>query len=181
MRIGLTQRVLIHNGQAYDSTDQDWYLYLKDHMLVPIPNRMDQDFEALAKELDALIITGGDDTLLRRNIELKIATSMTKLNKPVIGVCHGSFLLQSVLGGVIIEVNDHYNTDHEIMYFGDIHTVNSYHGLAVKQVHERATVLCVDPAGNCEAWIDGKIAGMSWHPERMKNPWLPDEIQGLLK
>jgi hypothetical protein len=31
-----------------------------------------------------------------------------------------------------------------------------------------------------EAWIDGKLAGVVWHPERMDNPWLPDEIHNLL-
>ena len=44
-----------------------------------------------------------------------------------------------------------------------------------------ATVLVVDPHGNCEAWIDKTIAGITWHPERMDDPWIPDEIQDLLK
>jgi hypothetical protein len=31
-----------------------------------------------------------------------------------------------------------------------------------------------------EAWIDGPLAGVVWHPERMNQPWLPDEIEDLL-
>lgn len=180
MKIGITQRILVHNGQAYDATQHGWYSYLKDHTLVPVPNDLAQDFELLAVQLDALIITGGDDSLLRRNVELTLATLMMKQRKPIIGVCHGSFLLQSVLGGTLVEIEDHHNIEHEIMYFGDIVNVNSYHSLAIKQVHNNATILCVDPAGNCEAWIDGNLAGITWHPERMSTPWLPDEIQNLL-
>jgi hypothetical protein len=73
LKIGLTQRILYHNGQAYDSTQHGWYSYLQGHTLVPIANRVDQDFEQLAVDVDALIITGGDDSLLRRTVELKLA------------------------------------------------------------------------------------------------------------
>ena len=180
MKIGLSQRVLFHNGTAYDSTEHGWYRYLKDHTLVPIPNRVDQDFTALAKELDMLIITGGDDSPIRRVIELRLAASMMEQYKPILGVCHGSFLLQSILGGVIIDVDGHHTTTHEVMYFENSITVNSYHNNAIKQIHKIGTVLCTDLDGNCEAWIDGNLAGVSWHPERMIPPWMPDEIQNLL-
>ena len=29
--------------------------------------------------------------------------------------------------------------------------------------------------------IDKTLAGITWHPERMDDPWIPDEIQDLLK
>ena len=180
MRIGLTQRILYHNGQAYDSTQQSWYSYLRGHTLVPIPNRTDQDFEVLAQDLDALIITGGDDSVLRRAVELKIAGQMTLRRKPVVGVCHGCFLLAEVLGSQIVKIDEHHNTEHDINYFGDIVTVNSYHTLAIQQLHKTGTVLATDQDGNIEAWIDGNVAGIVWHPERMKNPWLPDEIKNLI-
>ena len=180
MKIGLTQRVLFHKGRAYDSIEHGWYSYLQQHTLTYIPNRLDQDFEDIALRLDALIITGGDDSVLRRNVELKIATQMMYQKKPILGVCHGAFLLQSVLGGVIIDINDHSDTEHLISYFGEMITVNSHHSLAIKQVHEHGTVLCVDQDGNCEAWIERNLAGVVWHPERMVTPWLPDEIEDLL-
>jgi hypothetical protein len=34
--------------------------------------------------------------------------------------------------------------------------------------------------GYVEAFIDGILAGVVWHPERMDTPWLPDEIEELL-
>jgi gamma-glutamyl-gamma-aminobutyrate hydrolase PuuD len=142
-----------------------WYSYLQGHTLVPIPNRVDQDFEQLAEDLDVLIITGGDDSVLRRNVELKLAGQMALRKKPIIGVCHGCFLLVDVLGGEVTDVEDHHNVEHMINYFGDTVQVNSYHSLAIKQLHKSGTVLATDNAGNVE---------------RMKAPWLPDEIQTLL-
>ena len=181
MKIGLTQRILYHNGQAYDSTQHGWYSYLQGHTLVPIPNRVDQDFNKLANELDCLVVTGGDDSVLRRAVELKISTIIMKQGKPIVGVCHGAFLLTDVLGGHVVEIEGHHNTEHLISYFGELITVNSYHNLAIQTSHKSATVLCSDQDNHCEAWIDGNIAGVVWHPERMKQPWLPEEIENLLK
>ena len=180
MKIGLTQRVLLHKGQAYDSTEHGWYSYLRGHTLVPVPNRLDQDFEELATDLGVLIITGGDDSALRRTVELKIAGQMTLRKKPVVGVCHGAFLLADILNSEIGEVEDHANIEHSVNYFGDVITVNSYHNLAIKKLHRTGTVLATDSAGNIEAWIDGTVAGIVWHPERMKEPWVPDEIKNLI-
>jgi gamma-glutamyl-gamma-aminobutyrate hydrolase PuuD len=180
MKIGLTQRILYHNKQAYDAIEHGWYTYLKQHTLVPIPNITDQDFKS-TQDLDALIITGGDDSSLRRTVELKISTMMMQQGKPVLGICHGAFLLADVLGADIVSVDGHRDVQHKISYFGEIQTVNSYHDLAICTPHRSATVLCVDPEGHCEAWIDGNLAGVVWHPERMQQPWMPDEITQLLK
>ena len=181
MNIGLTQRVLYHKGKAYDSIEHGWYSYLKDHTLVTVANRVDQDFDALADSLDSLIITGGDDSSLRRTVELKLAGAMIKQSKPVVGVCHGCFLLVDVLGGQVEEIGGHMDKDHFVNYFGEPIIVNSYHNLAIKQLHKTGTALAQDEEGHCESWIDGNLAGVVWHPERMTVPWLPSEIQNLLK
>ena len=178
MNIGLTQRVLVHNKQAYDSTDQAWYRYLEGHTLSLISNRIDQDFEHLADTLDCLIITGGDDSPVRRVVELKLATEMMKQQKPILGICHGSFLLQDVLGGIIEPVNGHYNTNHSVYYNNQEFTVNSYHTLSIKLACGKPLV--TDADSNAEAWIDRNVAGVVWHPERMEQPWLPNEIQNLI-
>jgi gamma-glutamyl-gamma-aminobutyrate hydrolase PuuD len=180
MIIGLSQRVLLHKNRAYDAFEQGWYSYLKDHTLLVIPNRLDQDFDELSNTLDALILTGGDDSTLRRNVELKIASAMLEKQKPIVGVCHGCFLLTDVLGGQVEEVIGHVDTSHTVNYFGDAMVVNSYHSLGIKSLHKSGTVLATDPEGNCESWIDENIAGIVWHPERMAMPWIPDEIQDLL-
>lgn len=127
-----------------------------------------------------LIITGGDDDPVRLVTEFRIATAMLKQNKPIIGVCHGAFLLTETLGGQNGNIAEHYNTGHVVQYKQQLHQVNSYHCRYIKHAPLKAQVLCTDPVGNCEAWIDNNIAAVVWHPERMKHPWLPDEIQALL-
>ena len=168
MKIILSQRVLIHRKKFYDAIEQVWYSYLKDHELIFLPNNLSQDFEALADEADCFIITGGDDSAIRRTTELKMATAMMKRQKPIVGVCHGCFLLVDVLGGKIGKISGHRNgVKHPVVYRRQEYIVNSYHGLVIEELHKSATPLAVDKDGNCEAWIDGNIAGIVWHPERM--------------
>jgi gamma-glutamyl-gamma-aminobutyrate hydrolase PuuD len=179
LKIALTQRVLYHKGRAYDSIEHGWYRYLKNHTLSFIPNRLDQDFEQLADGHDCLIITGGDDSAIRRTVEFKLATAVMKQQKPILGVCHGAFLLTDALGGQVNACEGHMDTEHAVEYFGQEHTVNSYHTQAIAQLHSTATGLVYDSSGHCEAWIDQRIAGVVWHPERMNTPWLPTEISNL--
>lgn len=181
MRIGLSQRVLLHKNRAYDSLDQGWYRYLEGHTLFAIPNKPDQlDFGHLAKDLDVFIITGGDDSTIRRVTETKLASNMLARRKPIIGVCHGAFLLTELLGGRVMEVEGHRDCEHIVNYYGEFKTVNSFHSLAIVQPHPAATPLVTDLHGNCEAFIDKNIAGIVWHPERMNKPWIPNEIEQLL-
>lgn len=181
MKIALSQRIFYHKGRAYDSIEHGWYSYLDGHTLYTIPNYLDQDFNGLAQELDAFIITGGDDAAIRRTTELKLATEMMKQQKPVVGICHGCFLLQDILGGTIQEISGHMDTEHDVVYFGQHQKVNSHHHLSIVQPHCSARVLATDLDGHVEAWQDGNIAGIVWHPERMTQPWIPSEIQNLLK
>ena len=143
---------------------------------------MDQDFNALADQLDCFIITGGDDRLIRRTTELRLATAMMLRKKPILGICHGCFLLTDTLGGTVGKKDGHRNgVEHSVQYNGKDVIVNSYHGLCITKPHATATVLATDADGDCEAWIDGNVAGVVWHPERMTEPFLPDEIVNLIK
>jgi gamma-glutamyl-gamma-aminobutyrate hydrolase PuuD len=176
MRIGLTQRVLLHQGRAYDSLEHSWYEYLQGHTLIPIPNRLCVRFP----EIDLLIITGGNDHPIRNQIEHQLVDSMLSRNLPVIGICHGCQFLTTKLGGTVVPVADHQDSCHEVEYHGQQHLVNSYHKLRIEQSPPGATVLARDPDGYVESWIQGKTAGIMWHPERMTQPWIPEEIQLLL-
>jgi gamma-glutamyl-gamma-aminobutyrate hydrolase PuuD len=173
--IGLSQRVLFHKDRAHDSLEHGWYRLLEDHAICPIPN-FDRNFDQLAKDLDVLILTGGDDTAIRRITELKIATAMMKLGKPIIGVCHGAFVLTSVLGGDVAKCEGHMDTEHFVIYKNKKIKVNSFHSNQIVKVHSKANVLAVDQNGYCESWIDGNIGAMIWHPERMDDPFIPTEI-----
>lgn len=180
MKIGLTQRVLFHKGRAYDSIEHGWYSCLKEHALSFVQNRLDQNFDLLADGMDALIITGGDDSPIRRVVETKLATAMLIRQKPIIGICHGCFLLTHLLGGVVKSVDQHMDTEHLILYQGRKYNVNSYHTLGIEQIPPMATILAQDLEGKCEAWIDNTIAGIVWHPERMDESFIPEEIKDLL-
>jgi gamma-glutamyl-gamma-aminobutyrate hydrolase PuuD len=127
-----------------------------------------------------LIITGGDDHPIRNQVEHKLIDIMLARNIPVIGICHGCQLLTQRLGGSVTPVDDHQDCYHEIIYQGEPHLVNSYHNLRIERSPPEATVLACDPDGYAEAWISGKTAGIMWHPERMTQPWVPQEIQHLL-
>lgn len=168
-----------HKNRAYDSIEQVWYKYLDGHALTFLPNRQDQDFESIADELDFVILTGGDDNMIRRTTELKMAIQMMQRRKPVLGICHGCFLLAQVSGSRIDHKPGHRETEHSIEYAEQSWTVNSYHDLCIRQLHSSARSLAWDQDGDCEAWIDGSTAGVVWHPERMAEPWLPDEIKQL--
>jgi gamma-glutamyl-gamma-aminobutyrate hydrolase PuuD len=176
MRIGLTQRVLLHRGRAYDSLEHSWYEYLQGHTLVSIPNRL----PISVPDLDVLIVTGGDDHPVRNQVEHELVDIMLARNIPVIGICHGCQLLTQRLGGTVVPVSDHMNSYHEVDYHGQPHLVNSYHNLRIERSPPGATVLARDPDGHTEAWIRGRTAGIMWHPERMKQPWIPSEVGSLL-
>lgn len=179
MIIGLSQRVLFHKDRAHDSLEHGWYRLLEDHAIVPIPN-FDRNFDQLAEDLDVLILTGGDDTTIRRITELKIATAMMKLGKPILGVCHGAFVLTVVLGGEVAQCHDHMDTEHFVTYNRKTIKVNSFHSNQIVKIPKNAKSLAVDKDGYCESWIDNNIAAMVWHPERMQDPFIPIEIMEFL-
>lgn len=179
MNIGLTQRISVHNHREYDSTDHGWYEYLQAHNVHCIPNTTDQNFERLADSIDLLIISGGNNHPIRDAVETALVELMQNKNKPIIGICHGSHFLADYLGGTIEEIAGHHNTEHYVQYRDHAIKVNSFHTRFVRQVPPGASILCVSEDGICEAWIKDRIAGITWHPERMKNPWIPDEIARL--
>ena len=176
MRIGLTQRVLLHRGRAYDSLEHSWYEFLQGHTLVSIPNRL----PVSCPDIDVLIVTGGDDHPVRNQVEHELVDHMRSRNVPVIGICHGCQLLTTKLGGSVVPVDDHQDSYHEVFYQGEPYLVNSYHTLRIQQPPSDATVLARDPDGYVEAWISGRTAGIMWHPERMQQPWWPTEVAQLL-
>ena len=181
MKVGLTQRILYNKGRSYDAIEHAWYKFLSEHSIQVIPNTLDQDFLKLADTLDCLIVTGGDDSKLRRSVELKIAAIMMQNYKPILGICHGAFLITDVLGGTVVPVTGHVDCSHEVTYNDKRIVVNSYHNLGIRNCHSMANTVAWDSEGNTEAWVDGNMAGIVWHPERMIDPFIPAEILKVMK
>lgn len=180
MRIGLSQIVLYFKNRAHDGLEHGWYSFLNHHALFPIANVLHQDYDKLADSIDLLILTGGDDTTVRRIVEMRIATAMLKRQKPILGVCHGAFLLTELLGGKVDMCRGHLDTEHLIKYNDKYITVNSFHSNGILRVPETAKILATDENGRCESWIDNNIGAIVWHPERMENAFVPDEIMEFL-
>jgi carbamoylphosphate synthase small subunit len=172
MIIGLTQRVLFHKERAYDSLEHGWYSCLQGHKLVTIPNRTDMDID-----VDLLIVTGGDNHPVRDIVENKLVQQFILESKPIIGICHGAFLLTEMLGGKVDSIEGHMDSSHLI---NGTQMVNSYHTLQILQHPEQSTVLATDEQGNCESWIYKNIGAVVWHPERMNEPYWPKQIGDLL-
>ena len=181
LKIGLSQRILYHKDRAYDSIEHGWYSWLKEHTLFFIPNKLEQDFIKLAEELDAFIITGGDADPIRVAVELNLATIMAAQGKPVVGICHGCFLITRVFNGRLDDIDNHMDTEHIVIYNNQQYNVNSHHTQCIAHAPPGVTVLATDLQGHCEAWIKEYVGAVVWHPERMKKPWLPEEIKNLLK
>jgi gamma-glutamyl-gamma-aminobutyrate hydrolase PuuD len=90
-------------------------------------------------------------------------------------------LLTDILGGQVRECQGHSDCEHTVSYDSREIQVNSFHDQTIVEPHTTAHTLCKDSEGNCEAWIDGMIAGVMWHPERMLEPFLPQQIQQVMK
>jgi putative glutamine amidotransferase len=157
--------------------DHSWYEFLQGHTLVSIPNRL----LTPVLDIDLLIITGGEDHPVRNQIERELVDVMLTRDVPIIGICHGCQLLTQKLGGTVVPVDDHMDSYHKVTYQEQQYLVNSYHSLRIERPPDGATVLARDPDGYIEAWILGRIVGIMWHPERMQQPFVPEEILKLLK
>jgi gamma-glutamyl-gamma-aminobutyrate hydrolase PuuD len=176
MNIGISQRIIFQN-RNYDCLEHSWYNFLRSHSIYPIPNRLDLDFKKIANDIDLFIISGGNETDVRRIVEIKLATQMLLLKKPVLGICRGAFLLTILLGGEIEECDGHLNTDHVVHLEQTEHVVNSFHSYRIKQIPKSAISIATDSESYCESWIDGNIAAVVWHPERMKDHLIPKIIR----
>ncbi len=173
MIIGLTQRVLYHKERGYDSLEHGWYSCLPGHDLVAIPNRIDTDID-----VDLLIITVGDNHPVRDMLEERLIQQFMLESKPIIGICHGAFLLTKILGGKVSDIIGHMDTEHLV---NETQLVNSYHTLQIESHPTQTTVLATDEQGRCESWIYRNIGAVVWHPERMNKPYWPTQIEDLIK
>lgn len=176
MKIGISQRILECNNNFYDALDQSWYRFLKDHEIYPIPNRIDQNFKDIALTIDRLIISGGDDSLLRNKVEIELIKEMIRNCKPILGICHGAFLLTDLLSGKTSSCEDHHNVFHNVKINDNEYIVNSFHKLKIDKAPLYSSILATDLDGYCESWIYKNISAIVWHPERMDNPFVPKEI-----
>ena len=178
MKIALTQREFNIRGWQYDCTSQDWYTFLAQHTLSFVPNVSKFDYTGI----DCLLIPGGEHTINRDRVEKNAIDLFLKQDKPIIGVCHGSFVLNKYFGGTIGSVEGHRGTNHKIKLEGEEPLVASWHSASIEQLADCLEPIAWDMDGNVEGFKHKtkNIWGLVWHPERMTNPVLPADLKEFL-
>lgn len=184
MKLLLSQReICLTNSMGTDmmcdALEQDWHRFLNGHELIVHPN--------LGKvvpnlDYDCLILTGGPDSLSRHQTEDALFAHALEQHKPIVGFCHGAFVINDLTGGTNGRICGHEAGFHHISMNGVKHTVNSHHSQCLSHLGDSMIAVAWDQDGNIEAFqhISKPIHGVVWHPERMSDPVLPTAVKNLL-
>lgn len=163
---------------VFDALERIYYDFLAPHNLIPVPNAVkvpDIDY-------DCLVLTGGPDSVNRNRTENLLYDHALKNSKPIIGICHGAFVINDVNGGVNGHIDGHVDTEHRISMYDKEYRVNSYHSQYIERLADGFVTVATDLEGNTEAFKHETlpIYGMIWHPERMNETIVLDEVKKLL-
>lgn len=181
MKILISQRdvKIPPSNFTFDALERSWYALFKKHYLIPVANLgiIDESIE-----FDCLVLTGGPDSIKRHLTEDLLFKHAQKLGKPIIGFCHGAFAVNDLTGGINGYIDGHIQTDHEVIMDNNIYTVNSYHGQSIDKLGPEMEKIAMDLDGYTEAFKHKykPIYGIVWHPERMKDPVLPNDVRSIL-
>ena len=121
------------NNFLFDCLERSWYDFLGNHHLIPHANtgKVDETIE-----FDCLVLSGGSDSVARNVTENNLFLHAIKRKKPILGVCHGAFVVNELTGGVnqidYDLIPTHENSVHEVVMDGKKVMVNSYHGQTIK-------------------------------------------------
>ena len=199
--LGISQRVdnVPHYNERRDCLDQKWaeFAALLGCQIVPLPNIKMADVTSLLArlKLDAILLSGGNtltalepaakDTAPERDaFEGKLINYALQHNLPLIGICRGMQMINSHLGGHLVELEGHVAVDHSLINhnvsFELPKKVNSYHswGIPPQGLADSLEGIATDTEGFIEAFshISKPILGIMWHPER-EQPFSTLDIQ----
>ena len=168
------------NGFDFDKYETGFNdMFPNDHITALL--NKNQDYKFLADNHDLLVLSGGNDEQRRLVTEIEMINQFNIRKKPILGVCHGAFLLTQLMDGEIVHpLSNHKNTFHSIFYNNEDILVNSYHGSGIVKEPTGAKILAKDENGLIESWIFENILAVVWHPERQPNHWMPNEFKELI-
>lgn len=183
MKIAVTQREIQIENQSgqfiFDGLERCWYNFLPQHQLLPIPNLMQTNFSQFG--MDCLLISGGPDCLHRHHTENAAYSWAVEHGIPIVGICHGAFVINDINGGANKFLPGHHGVIHNVTMNNVLYAVNSYHSQAIDSLAPNFEVVAVDQDQNIEAFRHKTlpIYACVWHPERQHDPVLPDCIRNL--
>jgi len=199
MRVGLTMRVVHPQGydEPRDAISHDWIRFLEDMGWRPrlIPNRS-SDVAGMLEEIDALILTGGNDLTAdlsgldagavsdsapeRDHQEARLLDEAARRALPTVGICRGLQMINCHHGGRLVRVDSssHVATRHRVRVDGDPWRallgagaeVNSFHkcGVGADGLGAELAAFATSEDGTVEGLYHRRLPllGLMWHPER---------------
>jgi GMP synthase-like glutamine amidotransferase len=182
MNLLLTQQEiqLPFRPHLFDALERSWYSFFLNHKITVCPNI--PDYFTTINQFDALVITGGGDSMARHLNENKLYSLFEQANIPIIGICHGAFAINDIAGGVNGRCKGHHETMHQISMDDQLVEVNSFHSQCIDKLAPNFRPLASDMDGRPESFVHlfKPIWGVVWHPERMQTPILPECLEKLL-
>lgn len=166
---------------VHDALERAWHVMLAGHDITAWPN-LPQRMPDL-DQFDAVIFTGGNDSVARHLTEDNLFRLFDQANKPIIGFCHGALVINDMAGGIHAEESGHLGTQHTVIMQDTIHTVNSFHGQCIQKLAPGYEAVAGDQQGHVEAFRHTFKShwGVLWHPERQEKPLLPGDLADLLR
>lgn len=211
MRVGLTMRVVHPQGyqEPRDAISHDWIRVLDAMGWSPrlIPNRL-SDVAGVVDEIDALILTGGNDLTAdlsgldagevrdtapeRDRQEARLLQEAARRGLPTIGICRGLQMINCHYGGRLVRVDSsaHVATRHPVRVadepwrslLGPAGDVNSFHscGVAANGLGTDLVAFATGEDGTVEGFYHRRLPllGLMWHPER-RDPLDPPDRELL--
>lgn len=188
--IAFSSRLATDRGEVRDSIDRRWWSFMAaarpGTVCVALPNSLTVTQHAMRViPISALILTGGDDIgvdAARDRTEAALLREAFDRSIPVIGICRGLQVIQSLLGGRVGVCDErvHRVAHHRVRVVGAPDSlarrvapgfhVNSYHRRAVSQADlaNPLVPLAVSEDGVIEAAYSTvpRVLAVQWHPER---------------
>ena len=189
MKILISSNFKKHFNTYIDFIDHYWIDFFgkKKYEFLLVPNSIELSKKLIKtyKNIDLIIIPGGNDLFENSNISksrLKVENILIRLSLekkiPLLGICRGMQHINHFFGGRLSKLKNHMRKSHNIylqnkLFIKDRIMVNSYHNFGIKKINvaKQFKIHAVDSNDNIEMFEHEKkkIIGVMWHPEREKN------------